>query len=43
MADLALECLANGLIIEEIPLELRTEQVCLNALYWGLKTYLPNF
>ena len=39
MADLAVECLANGLKIEEIPEELRTEQVCINALYWGLKTY----
>ena len=27
MAELAVECLANGLKIEEIPEELRTEQI----------------
>jgi hypothetical protein len=42
MADLAAECLANGLKIEEIPEELRTEQICINALYWGLKIYQTN-
>ena len=40
--DLAAECLANGLKIEEISEELRTEQICINALYWGLKIYGTN-
>jgi|APGre2960657373_1045057.scaffolds.fasta_scaffold289910_1 hypothetical protein len=36
------EVLTNGLIIEDIPIELRTEQICINALTWGLKTYNTN-
>uniref|UniRef100_A0A6C0HGP5 Uncharacterized protein n=1 Tax=viral metagenome TaxID=1070528 RepID=A0A6C0HGP5_9ZZZZ len=30
--------LQNGLLIEEIPFELRTESICCNALKWGLNT-----
>ncbi len=39
MADLEKQVLENGLRIEEIPMELRTEKVCINALKWGLKIY----
>ena len=42
MAELEAEVLINGLIIEDIPIELRTEQICINALKWGLKTYNTN-
>ena len=42
MAELEAEVLSNGLIIEDIPIELRTEQICINALKWGLKTYNTN-
>ena len=43
MAELEAEVLINGLIIEDIPIELRTEQICINALKWGLKTYNTKF
>jgi hypothetical protein len=36
------QVLENGLLIEEIPLELRTEIICINALKWGLKIYSTN-
>ncbi len=39
---LEIQCLENGLIIEDIPLELRTEAICINALKWGLKIYKTN-
>jgi len=39
MADFETKVLENGLLIEEIPLELRTEKICINALKWGLS---PN-
>ena len=39
---MAAEVLTNGLLIENIPIELRTEQICINALKWGLKTYNTN-
>ena len=37
-----MQVLQNGLIIEDISIELRTEQICINALKWGLKTYNTN-
>ena len=37
-AELAQQVLTNGLQIENIPLDLRTESVCINALKWGLNT-----
>ena len=39
MADFETRVLENGLFIEEIPVELRTEKICINALKWGLKIY----
>ena len=39
MADYEANVLVNGLLIEEIPMELRTEKICINALKWGLKIY----
>ena len=30
--------LQNGLLLEQVPLELRTENLCLHALKWGLKS-----
>jgi hypothetical protein len=39
MADLETQVLENGLMIEDIPIELRTEKICINALKWGLKIY----
>ena len=39
MSNLEIQCLENGLIIEDIPEELRTEKMCINALQWGLKLY----
>lgn len=38
-SDLETQCLENGLLIEEIPIELRTEDICINALKWGLQKY----
>ena len=32
------QVLTNGLLIEEIPIELRTERICINALKWELKS-----
>ena len=40
--ELATKCLENGLIIEDIPMSLRTENICINALKWGLKIYKTN-
>jgi hypothetical protein len=42
MSYLEIQVLQNGLIIEDISIELRTEQICINALKWGLKTYNTN-
>ena len=42
MADYEAKVLVNGLLIEEIPMELRTEKICINALKWGLKIYNIN-
>jgi hypothetical protein len=42
MADLETTVLENGLRIEDIPMELRTEKICLNALKWALKIYKAN-
>ena len=42
MSELEIQVLQNGLIIENISIELRTEQICINALKWGLKTYDTN-
>jgi hypothetical protein len=42
MADFETRVLENGLFIEEIPVELRTEKICINALKWGLKIYKTN-
>ena len=42
MADFETRVLENGLLIEEIPVELRTEKICINALKWGLKIYTTN-
>lgn len=42
MADFEKRVLENGLIIEEIPIELRTEKICINALKWGLKFMDPD-
>ena len=39
MTELETQVLQNGLIIEDISIELRIEQICINALKWGLKTY----
>jgi hypothetical protein len=36
------QVLENGLLIEEISLELRTEIICINALKWALKTYITT-
>lgn len=30
------QVLENGLFIEQIPLELRTLEICVNAMHWGL-------
>ena len=30
--------LQNGLLLEQVPLELRTENLCLHALKWGLRS-----
>ncbi len=40
--ELAIKVLENGLIIEDIPMSLRTENICINALKWGLKIYKTN-
>lgn len=32
------QVLQNGLLLETIPIELRTESICINALKWGLNT-----
>jgi hypothetical protein len=32
------QLLQNGLLLEQVPLELRTENLCLHALKWGLKS-----
>ena len=42
MAEFEAQVLENGLLIEKIPVELRTEQICINALKWGLKIYKTN-
>jgi hypothetical protein len=42
MSELEKQVLKNGLKIEEIELELRTEKICVNAIKWGLKTYKTN-
>ena len=42
MAEVETRVLENGLFIEEIPVELRTEKICINALKWGLKIYKTN-
>jgi hypothetical protein len=39
MADFEKQVLENGLLIEDIPEDLRTEKICINALKWGLKIY----
>jgi hypothetical protein len=36
------QVLENGLLIEDIPDELRSEKVCINALKWALKKYQPT-
>jgi hypothetical protein len=40
--ELATKCLENGLIIEDIPISLKTEKICINALKWGLQLYKTN-
>lgn len=40
--ELEKQVLENGLMIAEIPIELRTEQICINALKWGLNKYETN-
>jgi hypothetical protein len=42
MADFEKRVLENGLMIEEIPIELRTEKICINALKGGLKSMDPD-
>lgn len=42
MSNLETQVLENGLIIEEISIELRTEMICINALKWGLYIYISN-
>jgi hypothetical protein len=42
MADFETQVLENGLLIEEIPVELRTEKICIKALKWGMKIYKTN-
>ena len=42
MADFEKKVLENGLFIEDIPLELRTEKICINALKWGKNVYKTN-
>ena len=36
--ELEQKVLANGMKIEEIPLELRTEKICINAMKWVLES-----
>ena len=39
-----MDVLQFGLIIEEIPEELRNDKICINALRWALKIYeAPEF
>jgi hypothetical protein len=38
MTDIETHVLKNGLLIEDIAMELRSETICINALKWGLKT-----
>lgn len=42
MSDDESKMLENGLLIESIPEDLRTQQICINALVWGLKKYKTN-
>jgi len=36
------QVLENGLFIEQIPLELRTLEICINAMHWGLQINVSN-
>ena len=45
-SELEKQVLANGMKIFEIPLELRTEKICINAMKWAIEsqniTYTPE-
>jgi hypothetical protein len=42
--DLEQQLFENGLLIELIPEELKSEKVCINALKWALQIYsTPEF
>jgi hypothetical protein len=42
MADFESQVLENGLLIENIPADLLSQKICLNALKWALKIYKTN-
>jgi hypothetical protein len=42
MTELETRVFENGLIIEDISVELRTEKICINALKWALNIYKTN-
>jgi len=37
-SELAKQVLTNGLKIHEIPIELRTEKICINAMKWAIES-----
>ena len=40
--NLETQVLENGLLIEDIIFELRTEKICINALKWAIQRYNTN-